>query len=76
MAGPFRPYDYHAGFTGLDGIADTVRGYHIWSFLDDYEWGDYGRMGVVYVDYETGMRIIKDSGYWYRDIIHKNEIEL
>jgi beta-glucosidase len=50
-------------------------GYHIWSFLDDFEWGKYGRMGVVYVDFETQERIIKESGYWYRRVIENNGIE-
>jgi beta-glucosidase/6-phospho-beta-glucosidase/beta-galactosidase len=44
-----------------------LRGYHNWSFLDDWEWGEYGRMGLVYVDYETQARTIKQSGYWYRE---------
>lgn len=42
-----------------------LRGYHNWSFLDDWEWGDYGRMGLVYVDYETQRRIVKKSGRWF-----------
>lgn len=48
----------------LDSGVD-LRGYFVWSFLDDLEWGDYGRMGLVYVDYETGKRVIKQSGRWY-----------
>ena len=40
-------------------------GYTVWSFIDDYEWGDYGRMGLVYVDYETMERTVKKSGWWY-----------
>ena len=48
-----------------------VRGYFLWSFLDNFEWA-YGyskRFGIVYVDYETQERTIKDSGRWYRDMI-------
>ncbi len=48
-----------------------VRGYFQWSLLDNYEWhsGYAERFGIVYVDYETQERIIKDSGYDYADII-------
>jgi beta-glucosidase len=48
-----------------------VRGYFVWSLLDNYEWaeGYSKRFGVVYVDYPTQRRIIKDSGRWYADFI-------
>ncbi|MFW6343121.1 MAG: GH1 family beta-glucosidase [Sediminispirochaetaceae bacterium] len=48
-----------------------VRGYFVWSLLDNFEWaeGYNKRFGIVYVDYETQRRIIKDSGYWYRGFI-------
>jgi beta-glucosidase len=48
-----------------------MRGYFVWSFLDNFEWseGYEKRFGVVYVDYPTQRRIIKDSGYWYRDFL-------
>jgi beta-glucosidase len=40
-----------------------VRGYFHWSILDNFEWADgyKHRFGLVYVDYETGERIPKDS---------------
>ena len=49
----------------------NVRGYFVWSLLDNFEWaeGYDKRFGLVYVDYESQRRIIKDSGYWYRDFI-------
>ena len=48
-----------------------VRGYFYWSFLDNMEWnsGYTERFGLVYVDYETQKRIIKQSGYWYKEWI-------
>lgn len=48
-----------------------VRGYFVWSLIDNFEWS-YGydrRFGIVHVDFETQKRIIKDSGYWYRDML-------
>lgn len=51
-----------------------VRGYFHWSFMDNFEWG-HGykeRFGLVFVDYRTQERIIKDSGYWYKTIIESN----
>jgi len=47
-----------------------VRGYFLWSLLDNFEWG-YGyskRFGAVYVDYPTGKRIPKASARWYADV--------
>ncbi len=44
-----------------------VRGYFLWSLMDNFEWGEgYSkRFGMVYIDYPTQRRIIKDSGHWY-----------
>ena len=54
-------------------VADgaPVRGYFVWSLLDNFEWA-YGyskRFGIVYIDYPTLERVPKDSFYWYRDYI-------
>jgi beta-glucosidase len=51
-----------------------VRGYFVWSLLDNYEWA-YGyskRFGIVHVDYPTQRRTWKRSAYWYRDLIAAN----
>jgi len=48
-----------------------LAGYFAWSLLDNFEW-DYGydaRFGLVYVDYATQQRVMKDSGRRYADII-------
>jgi len=44
-----------------------VRGYFVWSLLDNFEWaaGYSKRFGIVHVDYETQVRTIKSSGHWY-----------
>lgn len=46
-------------------------GYFVWSLLDNYEWTDgYSkRFGLVYVDYATQRRIVKESGHWYAAFI-------
>jgi beta-glucosidase len=56
-----------------DAIADgaDVRGYFVWSLLDNFEWawGFGKRFGIVHVDYETQVRTVKDSGLAYSRII-------
>lgn len=51
-----------------------VKGYYQWSLMDNFEWalGYEKRFGIIYVDFDTQERIIKDSGYWYRDQIRNN----
>ena len=48
-----------------------IKGYIVWSFLDNFEWseGYRKRFGLVYVDYPTQRRIIKDSGRWYASFV-------
>ena len=54
-----------------------LAGYSVWSLIDNFEWseGYSKRFGIVYVDYSSQQRTIKDSGYWYRDVIAKNGVE-
>jgi beta-glucosidase len=56
-----------------------VRGYFVWSLLDNFEWaeGYWKRFGIVYVDFPTLERVPKGSYYWYRDFIaaQRNEVE-
>lgn len=48
-----------------------LRGYFVWSFLDNFEWaeGYSKRFGIVYVDYRTQARIPKQSALWYAKTI-------
>jgi beta-glucosidase len=44
-----------------------LRGYFVWSLLDNFEWG-YGfakRFGIVRVDFDSLQRTVKDSGLWF-----------
>ena len=58
-----------------DGV--PVKGYFHWSLMDNFEWalGYSPRFGLVYVDYKTQKRTIKDSGRWFRQVIKKNRLE-
>ena len=53
-----------------------VRGYFVWSLLDNFEWaeGYSKRFGLVWVDYPSGERIPKDSYHWYRSVIAGGEL--
>ena len=54
-----------------------VRGYFVWSLLDNFEWawGYDRRFGIVYVDYETLERVPKDSYRWYAKAATTGQIE-
>jgi beta-glucosidase len=53
------------------GDGSDVRGYFVWSLLDNFEWADgyKQRFGIVYVDYPTGKRVRKDSFGWYQKVV-------
>lgn len=55
-----------------DGI--PVQGYFHWSVMDNFEWaeGYRQRFGLVYVEYSTQKRILKDSAGWYKMVIKEN----
>jgi beta-glucosidase len=52
-----------------DGV--KVNGYFVWSPTDNFEWdkGYRTRFGLVYIDFNTLSRYIKDSGLWFRDFL-------
>jgi beta-glucosidase len=66
--------DYTTQASNAANEGCDLRGYFAWSLLDNFEWaeGFRKRFGLVYVDYKTQRRYIKDSGYWYKDLILAN----
>jgi beta-glucosidase len=56
-------------------IGVPVKGYFVWSLLDNFEWahGFSKRFGLIYVDYETQVRILKDSARYYQEVIKYNQ---
>ena len=63
--------------THLAAVADAVaagvpvRGYFVWSLLDNFEWaqGYTKRFGIVHVDYATQRRLPKQSAHWYARLV-------
>ena len=51
-----------------------IAGFFYWSLLDNFEWaeGYSDRFGLIYVDYETGQRTIKESAWWYKKVMETN----
>jgi len=62
----------------LDSIQQGVEvgGYFQWSLLDNFEWslGYQKRFGIVFIDYLTQERTIKESGHWYSNVIKQSAL--
>lgn len=58
-----------------DGL--PLKGYFVWSFIDNYEWGcGYEkRFGIVHCNYQTLERTRKDSFYFYKNHIQKHKTD-
>ena len=54
-----------------------LRGYMVWSFLDNFEWaeGYSKRFGLVFVEYGSQRRVPKSSARWYSEVIRRNGLE-
>lgn len=66
---------------GLEqAIADgaDIAGYFHWSLMDNFEWAESfkERFGLIHVDFQTLKRTIKESAWWYRDVIRSNGANL
>ena len=56
------------------GDGAPLHGYFVWSLMDNFEWA-YGyskRFGLIYVDYQTLQRTVKQSGRWYAQVTREN----
>lgn len=66
----------HAVHDAMEQGAD-VRGYFLWSLMDNYEWafGYSKRFGIVRVDYDTLERTPKASALWYAGVASSGELD-
>jgi beta-glucosidase len=67
-------HDHLAAVRRAMAAGTDVRGYFVWSLMDNFEWA-YGyrpRFGIVHVDFETEARTPKDSARWYAGVIQRN----
>jgi beta-glucosidase len=63
--------DYLAQLLRAKNEGVNVGGYLAWTFMDNFEWaeGFSARFGMVYNDFETQKRIVKDSGLWFKSFL-------
>jgi beta-glucosidase len=67
-----RRYLRHLKKANDEGI--DIKAYFHWSAMDNFEWsfGFSKRFGLIYIDYKTQQRIMKDSAFWYSEVIKNN----
>ena len=55
-----------------------VRGYFVWSLLDNFEWahGFSKKFGLVHVDLASLERTPKMSAGWYAEVIRRNRLDM
>ncbi|XP_076890258.1 beta-glucosidase 18-like [Bidens hawaiensis] len=76
----FKRIEFHQKY--LASLADAkrngadVRGYFVWSLMDNFEWslGYNVRFGLHYVDRKTFERIPKLSARWYQEFLENNSL--
>lgn len=53
-----------------------VKGYFLWSLLDNFEWADgyTRRFGIVHTDFRTQVRTPKASARWYAEVVAQNRV--
>jgi beta-glucosidase len=69
-------YLHHYLLEAQQAIAEGVplEGYFVWSLMDNFEWafGYSKRFGLIYVDFQSQKRYLKNSACWYREVIARN----
>jgi beta-glucosidase len=70
-----RNYLLHLQRATSEGV--PVAGYFLWSLMDNFEWaeGYAQRFGLVFVDFRTQKRTIKDSGMWYARLAENGKLQ-
>lgn len=65
--------DYLAQVLKAQKEGVPVKGYFVWTLMDNFEWqeGTRPRFGLVYNDFQTQKRIIKDSGLWFKQFLQE-----
>ena len=55
-------------------VGVPLKGYYVWSLMDNLEWahGFSQRFGLIWVDFITKQRVLKDSALWYKGVITQN----
>lgn len=53
----------------------NLYGYFVWTLLDNFEWaaGYDKQFGLIHVDHKSQQRTVKNSGWWYRQLIEQNK---
>ena len=83
--GPVEPAQIREFYAAFDGVTQLrrataenvpVRGYFLWSLMDNFEWADgyTNRFGIHYVDYASQKRTPKLSADFYREVIARNAV--
>lgn len=54
-----------------------VRAFHAWTLLDNFQWGEghTERYGLIYTDFRSQKRTIKDSGWWFSRVAATNRLD-
>ncbi|MBN2146325.1 MAG: beta-glucosidase [Anaerolineales bacterium] len=69
--------DHFAAMHSAIQAGVPLKGYFLWSLMDNFEWanGYTQRFGIVWIDFATQNRIIKDSGRWYQNWIREQTLK-
>jgi beta-glucosidase len=51
----------------------NIKGFFAWTLMDNFEWseGYRARFGLIHLDFDSQLRTIKNSGYWFRDFLNR-----